>query len=180
GGVLDGLTAAQLGVVGGQEDRAAAELGHARLEGYPGAGRGLLEDHAEHLAVEGLARAAGSVLGLEGDGPLDNSLELGGGEVLEGEKVSHGHGASPLLEVECRGAQVLAKARISGARVATSSSPSSSPRVRGGNRRTTFSAVTLINRPASAACCTRSAQGRSSSMPIIRPWPRISRTAAQP
>src|SRR5690606_39401036 len=96
GGVLDGHTAAQLGVVGGQEDGAAAELGHARLEGYPGAGRGLLEDHAEHLAVEGLARAAGSVLGLEGDGPLDNSLELGGGEVLDRKstRLNSSHGKS--------------------------------------------------------------------------------------
>src|SRR5690606_40357082 len=74
----------------------AAELGHARLEGYPGAGRGLLENHAEHLAVEGLARAAGSVLGLEGDGPLDNSLELGGGEVLDRKstRLNSSHGKS--------------------------------------------------------------------------------------
>ena len=44
----------------------------------------------------------------------------------------------------------------------------------------TRSAVTLISRPAARARGTRSAQGRSSSMPSIRPRPRISTTPALP
>src|SRR5712691_11605330 len=50
----------------------------------------------------------------------------------------------------------------------------------GGSRRMTLSIVTLISRPASIACSTRSPQGRSSSTPIIRPWPRISTTPGCP
>ena len=51
GGVGDRLAAAELDVAAGEEERVAAHLGHARLEADPGAGRGLLEDHPQRLAV---------------------------------------------------------------------------------------------------------------------------------
>ena len=50
GGVADRLAPLHLQVVDAEEDRLAAELGHARLERDPGPGAGVLEEHAERLA----------------------------------------------------------------------------------------------------------------------------------
>ena len=47
GGVADGLAAAHLQLLRRKIEGVAAELGHARFEGYAGAGGALLEDHGE-------------------------------------------------------------------------------------------------------------------------------------
>ena len=51
-GILHRLAAADLQVTVGQEQRLTAELIHAGFEGDAGAGGGLLEDHAEALALQ--------------------------------------------------------------------------------------------------------------------------------
>jgi hypothetical protein len=71
------------------------------------------------------------------------------------------------------------KAFTSGTRMATICVGFVGVRISGGSRRITLSAVTLSSSPASAARCSSTPQGRSSSMPIIRPWPRISFTPAR-
>ena len=52
GGVLHRLAAADLKVTVGQEQRLTAELIHTGFEGNAGTGGGLLEDHAEALALQ--------------------------------------------------------------------------------------------------------------------------------
>ena len=51
-GILHRLAAADLKVTVGQEQRLTAELIHAGFEGNAGTGGGLLEDHAEALALQ--------------------------------------------------------------------------------------------------------------------------------
>ncbi len=60
GGVADRLAPLHLQVVDAQEDRLAAKLGHARLEGDPGSGAGVLEDETERLARQVAMRLARS------------------------------------------------------------------------------------------------------------------------
>src|SRR6266850_755485 len=62
----------------------------------------------------------------------------------------------------------------SGASRSTTMRPSAGVMTSGGSMRMTLSAVTLITSPASSACLTSSPHGWPSSMPIIRPMPRIS------
>ena len=71
------------------------------------------------------------------------------------------------------------KSRISGTRISTIRSASVRLRIRGGSMRMTRSRVTLMSRPASSAR-SASAPGRASSMPSIRPRPRISVTPGVP
>src|SRR5215208_605002 len=52
--------------------------------------------------------------------------------------------------------------------------------ISGGSSRMTLSAVTLISKPASAARLVRTVQFVVSSMPSIKPWPRISLTPERP
>ena len=59
GRIADRLGAAELHFGAGEEQRLAAELAHADIEGDAGAGRGLLEDHRQHLAGQRLVGGAG-------------------------------------------------------------------------------------------------------------------------
>ena len=52
GGVFNGLTAADLQILGGEEEGAAAQLIHAGFEGNSGTGGGLLENHTQGLALQ--------------------------------------------------------------------------------------------------------------------------------
>ncbi|MPM93976.1 hypothetical protein SDC9_141118 [bioreactor metagenome] len=92
GGVGDRLTAAHLGAGGVDDHRMAAELGDADLEGDPGAGRGLVEDHRDRTALE---RPAGGRVRLEGGGQIEDRGLLGRGEVVIGEEVMQGHVSLP-------------------------------------------------------------------------------------
>ena len=60
--IADRLGAAELHFRAGQEERLAAELAHADIEGDAGAGGRLFENHCQHLAGERLV----SLAGLEG------------------------------------------------------------------------------------------------------------------
>src|SRR5258705_395736 len=68
----------------------------------------------------------------------------------------------------------------SGTSRSTTSRLSASLITSAGSSRTTLSAVTLKTRPASRPIFTSSPQGRSSSMPSMRPMPRMSETPATP
>ena len=68
GGVGDGLAAAELHLGAGQHDGLAAELAHADVEGDARAGRRLVEDHRQHLALERARAATGLDLGLAAAG----------------------------------------------------------------------------------------------------------------
>ena len=75
GGVLDRLavdTHLHLGLVDVQS--VSPELGDGHVEGDPGAGAGLLEDHGEGLSLEGVAVMA--ALGLQFDGEVDECRPL--------------------------------------------------------------------------------------------------------
>ena len=61
GRVANRLGAAELHLGARQEQRLAAELAHADIEGDAGAGGGLFEDHRQHLAGERLVSRAGLV-----------------------------------------------------------------------------------------------------------------------
>ena len=64
-----------------------AEMDHAGLEGDPGSGRALLEDHAEGLAVEQPVRFTALLLRLEIPGQSEERLEIGATPVTEAEKI---------------------------------------------------------------------------------------------
>ena len=83
----DGLAAAQVGVDRRQHDRLAAELAHADLEGDPGAGRRLLEDHRQGLASQGSFRLAGRQAALGLDGHVEDTAQGWPVELVEVEKV---------------------------------------------------------------------------------------------
>ena len=72
GGVLHGLAVSELHLARVQIKRVSSELGDTDVEGDPGAGAGLLEDHGQRLSLEGIAVVA--ALGLQLDGEVD---ELG-------------------------------------------------------------------------------------------------------
>src|SRR6478735_11589972 len=169
GAVLDGLGAAKLAVAGREVDHAAAQLVHPGLEAHARSGRCLLEDHRQRAIHQGLVLFVGLEFLLDQRSARQDVHVLVGREVRELQVVPDGgcigHG--------CGSAR---KAFTNGTRIATISSASAMLRMSGGTRRITLSAVTLSSRPASHARFRITPQGRSSSMPSIRPWPRISFT----
>jgi hypothetical protein len=90
GGVADGLGAAELHFGAGQEQRLAAELAHADIEGDAGAGRGLFEDHRQHLAGERLVALPGLEGLLAGNGVVHDDPEVGRRDCGEIEEVFGG------------------------------------------------------------------------------------------
>ena len=85
GGVGDRLAAAQLAGPGVDDHRRAAELGDAGLEGQPGAGGRLVEQHRDRArALQGAARER---RGLERVGQVQDLPLLGRGEVVVAEQV---------------------------------------------------------------------------------------------
>src|SRR5690606_2268262 len=91
--------------------------------------------------------AALAVGALERDGVIDQGAEFGSRQVGEPEKVSGFHRAVSPGDKEVAPQTIsVQKARISAARVSTNWLASPSPRISGGSRRTTESAVTLISR----------------------------------
>jgi hypothetical protein len=101
-GVLDRLAAGDLGALRRQVDRVAAELEHADLERHPGAGGGLLEDHAEGASGQGADPMAAGPRRLELGRPREQIEQLAGGEIVERQEVAlaSGHQLRPedLLE----------------------------------------------------------------------------------
>src|SRR5450830_55994 len=154
GTVFDGFGAAQLAVAGGQVNHRATQLVHAGFEAHPCAGAGLLEDHGQRAVGQRVVFLVGLELLLDDGGALQQVRVFVGAQILELQVVAQGVGA--------HWAPPARKAFTSGARM--------------GTMWITLSAVTLSSRPASAAWPVSAPQGRSSSTPIIRPWPRMSLT----
>jgi len=76
GDVGDAFALAQADLRRAEVQRVAAEVLHANLEGDAGAQRRLLEDHAQHLALEYRAVAAALPLPLEEDGQVEHLLQI--------------------------------------------------------------------------------------------------------
>jgi hypothetical protein len=93
GGVGDRLPAAELDVAARQEEGVSTELGHADLEAHPGAGRRLLEDHAEALALERLGEPLG--LGLHLIRQREDLVRLRTAQVMNRNQVAFGHRLPP-------------------------------------------------------------------------------------
>jgi hypothetical protein len=82
------LAVADLGGLGGQPVRVAAELSHAGFKGVAGAGRFLEEEHIEGLGTEQvIVIGAGEPLTLEVIGQIEGALELVEGPVFGGDEV---------------------------------------------------------------------------------------------
>ena len=84
----DALAAPEAHVVA-QEQRAAAQVGHGRLEAHAGPQRLLLEEHGHHPPrQQGLAEAAGE-LGLQVFGDGEDPLDFRRRQVGHRQQVSH-------------------------------------------------------------------------------------------
>src|SRR5882672_5167238 len=180
--VLEQLAAAELRVAGIQVDRGAAELMHARFERQSRARRGLLEDHGERAVLERPVAPVALELVLDPARAREQVLVFRAREILELQEMPQRD--LRLLHAHARAATAAAgrarNSRTSGTRMESTPRASPSFMTSGGSSRMTLSMVTLISSPWSRARLTRSPQGRSSSTPIISPWPRISVTPATP
>src|SRR6185436_19435866 len=171
--VLDRLGAAELAVGGGQIHDRAAHLVHAGLEADARPRRRLLEDHRQRAVDQRRVFLVVLEALLDDRRALEQVRVFLGSEILELQEV--------LAEAHAGfHAGSRRNSLIRGQRIATICAASSRFRINEGSRRTTRSAVTLIMSPASAERPSRAAHGRSSSMPIIRPWPRTSTTPGTP
>ncbi|OEI70208.1 Uncharacterized protein Cus16_0834 [Curtobacterium sp. ER1/6] len=174
GGVGRGLLAAELAVRRRDDERAAAEVGDADVEGHPGTGRRLVEDHRDGLrSGEGLLAPA---VGLHLRGEVEDRGLLGLGEVVVAEEVA-GHAEVSWVGVPCSAATA---ARLS-PRIDTNSSISSSDTMSGGamRRLDSFGALMMRPRPRAAAL-TAGPTGAVSPTPTSRPVPRTSCTSGDP
>ncbi len=88
--VADRLRAAELHFRAREEQRLAAELAHADVEGDTGAGRGLLEDHRQHLAGKRLVGRASLGRLLADLRVLDDAAQIGSGDRGEIEEMLWG------------------------------------------------------------------------------------------
>mmetsp|Transcript_11759 Transcript_11759/g.27449 ORF Transcript_11759/g.27449 Transcript_11759/m.27449 type:complete len:631 (-) Transcript_11759:1616-3508(-) len=174
GRVLHRLGPAELAVARGEMDDRAAHLVHAGLETHTGARGCLLEDHGQRAVLQRLVLLVVLEAALDDGGAVEQVGVFLGAQVLELQVMAH-QSVTRLHGLGC-----ASKAFTRGTRRATISRASSWLRISGGTRRTTRSAVTLNSRPASRPWASRAPHGRSSSMPSIRPWPRISTTPATP
>ena len=93
-GVLHRLAAPDLGVLRRQEQRMAAELGHARLEGHARARGSLFEQHRQRAAGQ---RRLSRRLALERDRVVDDAVDAVGTQIVQAEKVSQGHDQSACI-----------------------------------------------------------------------------------
>ena len=82
--ILDRLAAAELQIAVREEQRLPAELVHARFKRNTRARRGLLENHAERLALEDVVLHARLLHGLELLGEREDLVELVERQVVDG------------------------------------------------------------------------------------------------
>ena len=87
GGIGWGLLAAELARRGGEDQRAAAELRDADVEGHSGTGRALVEDDRDRLWP--FKRSCREAVLLESDREVKNFTLLLGGDVIITQKVSN-------------------------------------------------------------------------------------------
>ena len=102
GGVGQGLLLAHLGGGGVQEGHAHAQVAGAHLEGAAGAGGGLFKQQHHLLAGEPLVLHAVVLHPLELGGQVQHIVDLGGGEVQQGQE-------APAANVDAHGKFLLNK-----------------------------------------------------------------------
>ncbi len=91
GGIADRLATAQLSVTRREEDGLAAELDHAGFERQAGAGRGLLEDHAQYAILQRLEQHAAVTQVLQLHTAADQAHQFIRCAIHQREKVSCAH-----------------------------------------------------------------------------------------
>src|ERR1700751_119301 len=91
--VGDGFAATELHLLASQHDGLPSELAHGDVEGDPRAGRRLVEDHGERLALE-RPRTAGAS-SFHGTAGVDHPAQFPRGNVDEIEKRASAVGAHP-------------------------------------------------------------------------------------
>src|SRR5258708_8180654 len=170
--VGNGLAAAELHLLAGQQDGSAPELAHGDVEGHARAGRGLVEDHGERAAIERPQTALAARL--HGSAGLDHPAQVLRRDVDEVEKVApavRAHPAAPRsCGLSCRWAM---RAQARSMRL-TASAISSSLTISGGSSRTTLSpaaTVIILSAPSSS---TSSALSTTAPRPTRSPSPRSS------
>jgi hypothetical protein len=85
----NGLAAAELHFGAGQHHNLATKLAHPDLERYPGAGRGLFENHRQRLVFQRSVRLGIALqLGLHRQTGIEHVAELGGRKRAEVEEVA--------------------------------------------------------------------------------------------
>src|SRR5262249_148966 len=87
-GVADRLAARELHFVAAQDDRGAAQLGDADLEGDPGPGRGADEDEADAAAGERRPAAAGAAAGFHRGRLVEQLAELERAQLFACEEIA--------------------------------------------------------------------------------------------
>src|SRR5262249_17104164 len=147
-----GLAASELRAVALQHDDLAAELAHAELEGNPGAGRGLLEDHRQRLAGQRPLRARAALL--EGQARLEHPAQRGAIDPVEIEEVARGRAGRAGHAQAARAPAGQVEATRS--RMDIASAMCCSSMISGGSRRTTLSPASTLSRPASRSRATTS------------------------
>src|SRR5262245_37855233 len=175
GGVGDGLAAAELHLLAGQQDGLAPELAHGDVKGHPCAGRGLVEDHGQRAALE-RAHAA-SAPRLHGAARLDHSAQLLRRNVDEIEEVAQPVGAHPAASRSRAIAALAMRAQARSMR-RTASATSSSLTISGGKSRTTLSPAATVIIFSARSSSTKSALGTTARKPISSPSPRTSAITA--
>src|SRR5215472_4252279 len=165
-GIGHGLAAAELRAVALQDERLASHLAHAELEGDPGAGRGLLEDHGERLACQRPRIAVRREVLLEARADLEDLAQLRRRQPVEIEEVARRHAAT------------LGTASATRSRIASPSSISAAVMISGGSRRTTLSPAPTVKSPAARSLAIMSALGMRLLSPSSRPAPRTSSKAS--
>src|SRR5512134_163303 len=164
GRVPDGLSAADLGVRRGQEQGVPPEAGHADLEGHPGPGGRLLEDHRQRLPRQRARGAAELPLALPRPTRRQKREQVPAGQVEDPEQVLF-HLRPPCGRDS--------RSRSSAWRISASFT------VSGGRRRRTFPDVAFTTRPFRRHCRAISFVSTSISIASISPRPRTFRTSVR-
>ena len=98
-GIGDRLRTSELHLRSGEHDGLAAELAHRHVERHAGARRRLVEDHRQHLAVEGAIAFTGLEAALALPGIIENGAQILSGNAGEVREMARKRGHASCLSV---------------------------------------------------------------------------------
>src|SRR3977135_4360723 len=179
--VGDGLAASELHLLAGQHDGFAPELAHGDVERDPRAGRRLVEDHGERLALQRLAlggAAPAPAPRLHGAAGVDHRAQLLRGNIDQVEKVAGAVGAHPAAPCRCGPFSAWAMRAQARSMRRTASATSRSLTISGGNSRTTLSPAATVIIFSARNSSTNWALGTTARSPPTSPSPRPSAITA--